>query len=360
MRPLNLRLWIICLGFASVYCSKQKHKQLEQNQQSMLVSQGQLGIIDPEKVEVVSTQVSIKNQLFGKNFQTPVLTMSFKGNDFVQILRCDTSFRPTAVAKLGSGREEKKWMWYDAIGNIKHCRFAARRATSREFQDIAANNGHFFYIVNPCISQTLSQKGIEQCSFHLAVTESISFEQTMSAAFLEKAGELETAEDQFNQAILQLNYLSQRLLNISQQCTVDMEVHTEKQRIDAFKSQLAIVAGAVSMGALVMGSRVFLLKRQQKTYSNHEALGTAGFFSSALSLGLTLESLFHSYQFQSEACSQMRMVAAMITDFEEQGIIDRLQSQVVNTSIELESLNQEFEGYNKLIFDSKGQQSLTP
>lgn len=330
------------------------------------VNTSQFKLVDPNAVRVKVSSSTVTADSFGDGFLVPTFDIEFQGNDYVQILRCQESYRPQLQTMLASvnmdKRDDRKWAWYDSFGNPAMCKVATRRTTATHYQDITAQNGNFFYVINPCVSAEQSQTGRDDCSFYLVLTNSLVYEGSLSAAFSQKAYELAEVEARYDQLTTKLKVLIASLLSQKGACEAALQMKAQNARVDALHHTLLTIGASVAAGGLFLGARYLLLRYRNASVSlpknggvsrigTTEVLGTGGLFASVASVALILQGLLKEDKADVPACASLQDIAQKILAFEDDGQLEATKKELISKSHELAQLNAQFQGYNEEIFN---------
>ena len=100
--------------------------------------------------------------LDGANAQIVVPTFYLKrrSSNFTRILRCKKEYKLTSSTGVeidnlnpATKYEDMKWIWNSAAGETSQCRFVGTHVRRDKVQDIAAESGSYYYLINPCVSK---------------------------------------------------------------------------------------------------------------------------------------------------------------------------------------------------------------
>ena len=339
-------------------------------------------LFNPEMAKVTVSAMELDVKDFGDDLFLPGFGIQFNGNDYVMILRCQDSYREALenlINQADQGNpEDRKWVWADSVGNPRACKIASQRFNGREFQDLGAKNGKIFYLVNPCVSASISTTRRDTCSYHLSVTNSVEYHQSPSNLFLQKAAELSDAESAYDAHISRLMGLSRELMNQKNACEFGITHADSRANIKSFGWDL-ISAGIAVAGVLAVrgmlrkagdaaastGSNAFkryvlkmgntadyLKKLSIDKNINNATLITAGIFSAALAIRGIIKRLRSSGQDSSgvAACTQADRVAQEIVSIQESNVVEIAMNQMIQISKELTALDARFQGYSESTF----------
>lgn len=322
----------------------------------------------------ISSPLQVEARDFGKNFKVPTFGLQFAGSDYVQILRCISSYKTLfqsliqeadSLVGTESRSQSLKWAWYDSFGNPKFCKLAAPRwqtnGVSGEseqvtyFQDITAPSGTFFYIVNPCLAKSTHGATKDECSFILASTDEITFSSPLSDAFLKKAAELTEAELRYDGYTDQLNELTRTLLAQRQSCSQGFQANELSKNQKAGLTDLVTMIGtplAIGAGA---GASYFAYSRKWLSGKTAAAAATAAaaVFSTAAIVSTSLLHLKRDDPASPpSACEEVQLTAERIVKLREDKDFVQAKDKIVSLSQELQALHAEFQGYDKALWNS--------
>ncbi len=218
-------------------------------------SQFQLIDVSNSKVGISPVTVSLKN--FG--VMVPSFTIEYRNNNYVQILRCAASFRQeleTEFSQVAANNNLsiRQWPWLDAFGNSIFCDVVTTQTTAKEYADLAAPNGNFFYVINPCVSSEFSTTGQNACSFNLTCTDNFQFSGSLSSQFILQAAQLNQAQSQYDGLVLQFLGLVQELMNDQNSCLAEFQNAQAKQNAEEGWADIGTVAGGIVGTAFLASS----------------------------------------------------------------------------------------------------------
>jgi hypothetical protein len=187
-----------------------------------------------------------------KGMQVPGFTLDFQQADFAQVLRCAASYKlttlsgvslPDAGSSLGS--DELQWAWSQAINQSNYCTSVGMYVVSTELEDITANAGRYYYVINPCVAANHSLSGKEICSYKLVFTSVLTTQEGFSA-------QLATEAQKLTQLEAQLNASSQNAVLLAQQIEHHLRACEDKWAHDSH--MLTFRSGIANLGAMTVGT----------------------------------------------------------------------------------------------------------
>jgi hypothetical protein len=181
-------------------------------------------ILDPRKATVdlsPASPVAIEKASTTSRLKVPVIRIAgLRDADYVQVLRCADSFSAvtpdgTPISKLpttdATRADKMRWAWQNAAGSNLNCRYVGTRIVRTTIPDLAAESGNFYYLINPCVSKSRSKSQREECSYNLAITESITYENNLEPLFLAAAKELSDAEGELSGNYIELMAIARQI-----------------------------------------------------------------------------------------------------------------------------------------------------
>lgn len=180
--------------------------------------------LDPKKATAdlsVANPVSIERATPTSRLKVPVIRIdNLRDSDYVQVLRCPESFSAvtpdgTTVDKLPatdpSRADKLRWAWQNAAGSNLNCRFVGTRIVRQNIADLSADSGTYYYLINPCVSRARSKTQREECSYNLAITSTVNYENNMEPLFLAAAKELSDAEGELSGNYIELMSVAKQI-----------------------------------------------------------------------------------------------------------------------------------------------------
>lgn len=132
------------------------------------------------------------------NYTFPEISITKISADFVQLLRCNNSYKFTTltgqtldkIEGQTSELQEKKDAWLQAVNDYRNCKIVADYVSEPLYQDLGAPSGDYYYIINPCINALKSKTNKEACSYKLEMSATFGFENLFDKDLREKAVEI--------------------------------------------------------------------------------------------------------------------------------------------------------------------------
>lgn len=217
---------------------------------------------DPKKAKLTLTHSKPKEApaSVGSKLNVPTLELSLDKADFVQILRCQGDYK--LITSTGQDfesldpsvdKERFKWMWNRAQGDYRSCKSVGLRVPRTTIQDLAAPSGTYYYVINPCVLAKNSITEKEECSYHLAKSETITYQSVINQRFLETSQKVGEQEADIASDVNDLINYAKMIADTQRSCE-DFWASKEanKQRLRGFLKLGAMVLGTV-VGGLITG-----------------------------------------------------------------------------------------------------------
>ncbi len=339
-------------------------------------------LLDANEAEVSATVTDVTSEAFGRGYKLPSFKMTYKGANYVQILRCDETYRSLLDgrierAKKSPGIDSLELIWRDSFGQQTYCQIAANFYVPLSFQDVGAKNGTFFYLIRPCILAQYSSSKKNECGSNLAVSKSIDYKDSPSDILLTKMAAIRDAEAEYDAVLAKLYALSATLIANKDRCQElsDLEYKSQMQSI---KSSLdhdfwQIVGTTVGVGATV-GARALL------TDSNLRSAGTAlglktkrysGVAGEFMKLGLSAVVFTAAIVITDEYagavtkaedygskrfCDAVKDISAQIVKIKNDKLVEQAEEKLVSKSSEIKTDFDFFEGYTDDTFGPSGKE----
>lgn len=331
----------------------------------------ELNLMDPNTAKVGVSPVVVEAKDFGPAFKVPTFDITYTVNNFVRILRCDQSYRGFLEERIievegTENFDDRKWVWADAFGNPKFCKVAAIQTMATTFQDIAAPNGDFFYVINPCVSKELSVTNKEDCSHFLTLSGVISYRDALSDTFLRKAAELSDAEGEYDAIVARLNGLVKNLSAYKEACQLrfefDADTFERQENVKKYEQAMGdiiTVASAGGAGVLTyMAARPLkglrgkgIMSRTGQLVGRHPFLVAGTVFSSALLISTFIRrSMVVPGTPPQPNCDKAEGLASELLKIQKSGELDKAKEKLITLSNDLLKLNKDFQGYDEQIF----------
>lgn len=225
-----------------------------------------LQLQDDARVQVNATKIVTDTAL---GIQVPVLEFSLKDADFVQVLRCSSSF----VMRLPTGERitteslsepaQLKWAWHEAAGATKDCRFISIRATLGRFEDATVREANFFYVLNPCIldPDAPDDESAAYCSNRIVVTPALAIDTAKLPSgnlpgqdLLSSLQAYSLSRSKTEGQLTQLHVLSLRAQKLAEICQANQKTEA---RLSAFWNGIGKLAGLAVTTALGSAGGIF-------------------------------------------------------------------------------------------------------
>lgn len=257
-RARTMKYITLAFALALVGCSDEKPKMKEVQRNS-----AEAKPLDPKNAKAAFTStnpVDIARATESSSLKVPTINLvQFDTADFVQIMRCAESVKlkapdGTDIDLIARGSETRKdqlrWAWQNALGRSNECRLVGTQIIRSKIQDLAAPSGKFYYVVNPCVTESRSTSGDKGCSYDLLVSPVVEYESEVTEEFVEAAAELASVEGRLSANFQEYYSIAKRIEYKLQACN---QANAEKQAAAAF---LAGLGKIVSLGLSVVGGVV--------------------------------------------------------------------------------------------------------
>ena len=234
------------------------------------------GVSDQEGIDFDANDSSAIKGLF-----FPKIEFEFTKADFVKILRCPEEHKNFFKQGLEAGidydqfvsnnhhstplgYEKYQRFWNSAEANyISKCVYASTHMVRKNFFDLSAPSGRWYYLVNPCVSKDSSKTGEEQCSANVKKTPSFDFESTANQRFYDIITDLGEFEGRVASAAHEMKRLAIEISIKTIRCEQDAMVKAHNQAISSAWKSLAAMVGSFVIGSvfsLTPGFQRHLLK----------------------------------------------------------------------------------------------------
>ena len=190
----------------------------------------------------------------------PTFSISKINSTFVRVLRCKSTYQLKSSIGVDlksldefTKYEDMKWIWNKASGDPSNCKFLGTHVHRDRIQDMAADSGEFYYLINPCVSKKRSTINKEGCSNDLYKTASISYESTLKKTFLAIAHELSDLEIKVGTTVENIKVLATQIMFEQEAC--EKIAATKAANVGFFRGIAQLVAGTVGgvVGAMFGG-----------------------------------------------------------------------------------------------------------
>ena len=171
--------------------------------------------------------------------KVPSLEISFGTAEFVQIMRCASSYQMESMLGQSvhtmdnslSSLKDKQTMWYTALRNNKNCKSVSSKTETLNFQDYTAPSGSLYYVLNPCLTKETSITKQDDCSYRLSFSDVFTYTEKIRASLYDQARELSEIEQEIQAHMNNAYALATVLERKVRACenTIAMESATKKQ-----------------------------------------------------------------------------------------------------------------------------------
>lgn len=236
------------------------------------VARQQIITLDPQQAKVAllaATTAPLEGELAGspedapnplrRTVEFPYLEVQFDGANFVKVLRCPEAYRASYDRFIsdasyedpfGDMRYEDFWL-QAAQFRVSGCVFMGTHVVREQIFDLAAPTGHWFYVLNPCVSQGFSRSAKEACSHRLVASAGLDFISIAHENVRTDAHEM----DGFEAGALGLR---DAMLRSSQQVAAELQ-YCEKSAAIAAHNAAVDNAWRAAAGAVIGGVVGFVL-----------------------------------------------------------------------------------------------------
>lgn len=199
------------------------------------------------------------NHPLRRTVEFPYLEVQFDGANFVKVLRCPAAYRHSYDAFVSTASYEDPFgdMRYEAFWlqaaqfSVSGCVYMGTHVVREQIFDLAAPTGHWFYLLNPCVSQGFSLSTKEECSHRLVASAELDFVSIAHENVRNDAHEVDAFE-------AQALALRDAMLNSTQQIAAELK-YCEKSAAIAAHNAAVDNAWRASAGAVIGGVVGFVL-----------------------------------------------------------------------------------------------------
>lgn len=223
--------------------------------------------VDPATVRIdIVSQPTVRAASEGSTLKVPKVGITLNQADFVQVLRCRTGYTlRTPMGEVAkdlsptdpSRTEKSRYAWANAFGSPLDCSLVGSQLAAEVITDLAAKTGDFYYVFNPCViperSKDSSLKGDKLCSYQLVFSQSLVYENNLSAEFLAKAEQLATAESKFAAHFSRLRFLASEMKMEQEACEARAAVDAARRRFTQGLVNLVGMGIQAATGAVISG-----------------------------------------------------------------------------------------------------------
>jgi hypothetical protein len=218
--------------------------------------------VDPTLARVTVGAPTIAGVSGSSGLQVPTFQITLKDADYVEVVRCARSYKLTAPngktfeeieGDSPTRRENLRYALAEAKGNQNACRILGTYVLRNPFQDLAANDGEYYYIVNPCVQKERSSVANVNCSYEIAVTAPIAVSgSVLGKEFVASAAELATAEAQLSATLQRMYRRSEELLFLKDICETNFIMDSASAQV------VKALVGVASVGLQIVANTVFV------------------------------------------------------------------------------------------------------
>jgi hypothetical protein len=169
------------------------------------------------KVQITTEPQLVESALI-KGMQVPSMAIDLQKADFAQVLRCGKSYVVKSLSgellfdkNKPSSSDDLQWAWRQAVNHRNSCQMVGSYIVTKQFEDIAAAKGEYYYLLNPCVAAEHSATGKDTCSFNVVKSQTVLMGAGFSAALQEKAQALSQAEAELSAASEQAMLVAKKL-----------------------------------------------------------------------------------------------------------------------------------------------------
>jgi hypothetical protein len=164
----------------------------------------------------------------------PALTLSFTGADAAQVYRCAASYKLIygnglqELSKLSKSDPEYPRAAKDAFLRVRtegsYCELLKSNIegpTPSTVNDYGAQSGHFYYVINPCVTSGSSLTGSGGCSYNLQITEPLQYSNTRTKAEIDILSSMYASEGELYALFKEIQNNTEAANQISTTCVLD-------------------------------------------------------------------------------------------------------------------------------------------
>ena len=193
----------------------------------------------------------------------PFIKVEFDKANFVKVLRCrsdksgffvDTHQKQTFeqfaasvpyASPMGSLRYQTYWNQAHRF-DVSGCVSMGTHVVRERIFDLAAPTGQWYYLLNPCVAQSFSSTGKEECSARLVKTKVMDFTSDVNAAVLSQAQKITNLEHRTLALSERMYVLTTQIAGETEYCETQAAIDAHNASIDqGWKKIIGGVAGAV-------------------------------------------------------------------------------------------------------------------
>lgn len=226
-----------------------------------------VSLLDPQNAKVINVSTpSASPASAGSSLNVPRFTVDLSGADYVQVLRCSSSYELTVptgerARDISTDRsDELKYAFVNAIADTSHCRLIASEYAAANIFDLPAKSGKFYYVLNPCVAKENAISNVTSfCSYRLAFSDVIDFQTSITDDFALAAEGLAGAQARFSATFTQLQVLARDIKSETESC--ENIAHVDAARKAALTGLVGLAAFGVqaATGLVIAGPAADIL-----------------------------------------------------------------------------------------------------
>jgi hypothetical protein len=214
------------------------------------------------QAEAKFKNIVMKNHLFLKDPNSTFPTIDFErvNSDYVEIIRCNSSFKFTDSLGKNIRDEEvnlvaKKSAWLRSIEFTNNCFFVQTKATDPPFLDFTVDSGSYYYVLNPCLKADNTLDNKDRCSYNLFFSNNIIMG---SNAFSERsrilAKKLIVKENAISELAYKASALSYLITKRIESCESKVALEQERHRKISGFFQVGVCLATAGVAKAVAGA----------------------------------------------------------------------------------------------------------
>ena len=257
----------------------------------------------------------------------PYLEIQFDGANFVKVMRCPEDYRQkfqqfvantSYEGAFGSMSYETFWL-SSAEFRVTGCVYMGTHVVREQIFDLAAPTGHWFYLLNPCVSKGFSLSEQEACSHRLVASEGLEFSSVTHENVREDAHQIHEVE-------AKALGLRDRLLRLSHEVSAELKYCEKSAAVDAHNESVDqgwnALVGAIAGAAVGFIMAPFLGAMGDKAIRHGINYGSAAFTDGKQPMERyldhldcsTAESLMAEYTKQHQKIAHLALEAKQLRD----------------------------------------------
>lgn len=195
----------------------------------------------------------------------PKLEIEFEGANFVMLLRCPDAkksffsdatlggqkldfhaFQQQVSAGSAFAQRRFQMFWNQAQAQTGGgCVYVGHHVVRDRIYDLAAAQGRWYYLLNPCVSEGFSSTEQEGCSHHLIATESFDYDSPLSQEVRDATVELVQLESEVVAEASKIQALAVEIALKRQACETQAAIDAANESVDnAWRGAIGMVVGA--------------------------------------------------------------------------------------------------------------------